>query len=172
MEDHAMSSAPPAWLPHPQPIVDHSRPSLVHWPIVVSAVAVSFSLVVCILAWIVTHPGKAPVGQLELERLIVVQTPTPAPPIITPAINRVERPDVLLPHVPPAPKPTPPVPVAGRVMETTPPPLPKARPKGETYGTSVLFLSNPAEAAEVAKNENKLLFVLHVSGNFEESCFT
>jgi hypothetical protein len=54
------------------------------------------------------------------------------------------------------------------------PPVPplSGRPAGETYGTSVVFLSNPAEAARHARQEDKLLFVLHVSGNFEESCFT
>jgi hypothetical protein len=57
--------------------------------------------------------------------------------------------------------------------EPAPPPEPApARPAGETYGTSVLFLNNPEQAARVALQEAKLLFVLHVSGNFEESCFT
>jgi hypothetical protein len=45
-------------------------------------------------------------------------------------------------------------------------------PAGETYGTQVLFLNNPAAAAEMARREKKMLFVMHISGNFEESCFT
>jgi hypothetical protein len=36
----------------------------------------------------------------------------------------------------------------------------------------VLFLNNPAVAADLARRENKLLFVMHISGNFEDSCFT
>jgi hypothetical protein len=50
-------------------------------------------------------------------------------------------------------------------------PLPKP-PDGETYGTKVLFLNNREAAADKARNEHKLLFVMHISGNFEDSCFT
>ena len=41
-----------------------------------------------------------------------------------------------------------------------------------TFGTSVEFVSTPSEAAEIAKKEQKLVFVLHVSGNFEDPRFT
>ena len=40
------------------------------------------------------------------------------------------------------------------------------------YGTSVIFAASAAEAAEQAIKEEKLVFVLHVSGLFEESNFT
>ena len=40
------------------------------------------------------------------------------------------------------------------------------------YGTSVEFLSSPSEAARKAKQEEKLVFVLHVSGHFEDPKFT
>ena len=46
------------------------------------------------------------------------------------------------------------------------------KPAGETYGTQVMFHSNQAEAAELAQQKHKLLFVMHISGNFEDSCFT
>jgi hypothetical protein len=42
----------------------------------------------------------------------------------------------------------------------------------ETFGTTVEFVRNPLEAARVAGLENKLTFILHVSGNFEEARFT
>ena len=42
----------------------------------------------------------------------------------------------------------------------------------ETFGTSVEFVSSPAEAAKYAKREEKLVLVLHVSGLFEDSDFT
>jgi hypothetical protein len=42
----------------------------------------------------------------------------------------------------------------------------------QNYGTRVAFLSTPAEAARQAKREQKLMLVLHVAGNFEDSCFT
>jgi hypothetical protein len=38
--------------------------------------------------------------------------------------------------------------------------------------SQLAFAKDPAEAAELAKREHKLMFVLHVSGNFEESKFT
>jgi hypothetical protein len=40
------------------------------------------------------------------------------------------------------------------------------------YGTSVTFAQSPIEAARQALQQEKLVFVLHVSGNFEESQFT
>jgi hypothetical protein len=58
------------------------------------------------------------------------------------------------------PKATPPVEDPAPVCET------------HNYGTSIAFLDNPAEAAKKAQREHKLLFLLHVAGNFEESCFT
>ena len=39
-------------------------------------------------------------------------------------------------------------------------------------GTSVEFADTPVEAAAKAKKEQKLVFVLHVSGNFEDPRFT
>jgi hypothetical protein len=42
----------------------------------------------------------------------------------------------------------------------------------ETFGTAVAFARNPLEAAQVARAEHKLTFVLHVSGNFEDARFT
>jgi hypothetical protein len=63
-----------------------------------------------------------------------------------------------------APAPPPPAP--------QPPAQAEARPAGQTYGTRVSFLASPEEAMRVAQRERKLVFVLHISGNFEESCFT
>jgi hypothetical protein len=87
--------------------------------------------------------------------------PEKAPPVDPPASEE--------PVTAPPAEPVPPEPM----KEPAPPagPAPK-RPAGETYGTSVLFLSNTEQATKVALAEAKLLFVLHVSGNFEESCFT
>jgi hypothetical protein len=41
-----------------------------------------------------------------------------------------------------------------------------------SHGTSVEFVSTPSEAARQAKKEQKLVFVLHVSGHFEDPKFT
>jgi hypothetical protein len=40
------------------------------------------------------------------------------------------------------------------------------------FGTSVVFADSPAQAAKLALEKEKLVFVLHVSGLFEESNFT
>ena len=40
------------------------------------------------------------------------------------------------------------------------------------FGTSVTFLKTPSEAAKQALKEEKLVFVLHVSGHFEDPRFT
>ena len=42
----------------------------------------------------------------------------------------------------------------------------------ERYGTAIDFVRNPTEAARLAKAEDKLTLVLHVSGNFEDDAFT
>jgi hypothetical protein len=40
------------------------------------------------------------------------------------------------------------------------------------YGTQVEFVDTPKEAAESAKKQEKLVFVLHLSGIFEDPKFT
>jgi hypothetical protein len=72
-------------------------------------------------------------------------------------------------------------PAAGPAKGAPPAPVkpapvkPPAKDKGETcgaFGTSVDFVDTPSEAARLAKKEEKLVFVLHVSGNFEDPRFT
>jgi hypothetical protein len=40
------------------------------------------------------------------------------------------------------------------------------------YGTSLTFEKTPSDAARKALKQEKLVFVLHVSGDFEDSEFT
>ena len=40
------------------------------------------------------------------------------------------------------------------------------------FGTKVEFVDTPKEAATLAEKQEKLVFVLHVSGNFEDPRFT
>lgn len=47
----------------------------------------------------------------------------------------------------------------------------KAEPAG-SCGTFVDFFDTPKEAAKQALKDQKLVFVLHVSGNFEDPRFT
>ncbi|MFL5340436.1 MAG: hypothetical protein ACJ8F7_09815 [Gemmataceae bacterium] len=39
-------------------------------------------------------------------------------------------------------------------------------------GTAIEFVDSPKEAATLAKKEEKLVFILHVSGHFEDPRFT
>jgi hypothetical protein len=40
------------------------------------------------------------------------------------------------------------------------------------YGTAIEFVDSPKEAAALAKKQEKLVLVLHVSGHFENPEFT
>jgi hypothetical protein len=51
-------------------------------------------------------------------------------------------------------------------------PAPKDGEGCETFGTSMEFVRNPQVAAKMATEDGKLTFLLHVSGNFEDSRFT
>ncbi len=42
----------------------------------------------------------------------------------------------------------------------------------KTHGTNVQFFDTPSEAATQAKKDQKLVFVLHISGQFENPDFT
>jgi hypothetical protein len=50
--------------------------------------------------------------------------------------------------------------------------VPAANRNDPTYGTAIHFVSSPTLAARDALKEDKLVFVLHVSGNFEDPQFT
>jgi hypothetical protein len=41
-----------------------------------------------------------------------------------------------------------------------------------SFGTTINFVDTPREAAQLAKKDGRLVFVLHVSGNFEDPRFT
>jgi hypothetical protein len=41
-----------------------------------------------------------------------------------------------------------------------------------SHGTTIDFVDTPSEAARQAKKDEKLVFVLHVSGHFEDPRFT
>jgi hypothetical protein len=52
----------------------------------------------------------------------------------------------------------------------------KSKPVGDNeatcHGTAVNFVDTPSEAAKLAKKQEKLVFVLHVSGHFEDPTIT
>ncbi len=53
------------------------------------------------------------------------------------------------------------------------PPRAKLIPDGcQAYGTAVHFVKSPVEAFQEAANREKLVFILHLSGNIEDDGFT
>ncbi len=47
-----------------------------------------------------------------------------------------------------------------------------AAPAAGCYGTAIDFVDTPKEAAALARKQQKLVLVLHVSGHFEDPRFT
>lgn len=69
-------------------------------------------------------------------------------------------------------KPAVPGPTARPIKPVKPLAPQKSGAACSAHGTRVEFFDTPSEAAKVAKKEQKLVFVLHVSGNFEDPRFT
>jgi hypothetical protein len=63
-------------------------------------------------------------------------------------------------------------PVVKPAIQPAPRPVKEAGECTGDYGTSIEFQDSPKDAAARAKKEEKLVFVLHVSGNFEDPRFT
>ncbi|HWG45922.1 MAG TPA: hypothetical protein VN688_24385 [Gemmataceae bacterium] len=190
------SKPPPPRLPLSQPsrgwlLASENRPAtpLVNWSAIVASASLAFALLVSIVAWIITHPHKAaepvtpplslaavtPVSHVNVEPVAETpRIPSAPPTVVIPAVHHVDRQDVLLNHVPRNEEPPPLLPPPPQQQQAKEPDrsTPSSPSAGETYGTQVLFLNNPVAAAERARREKKMLFVMHISGNFEESCFT
>jgi len=83
-------------------------------------------------------------------------------------------PEAVVAAAPVAPAPPPPLPVAAaRELLVADKPVACAQcAKGGSYGTSLEFADSPTEAAKQAAKQNKLMFVVHISGNFEDDKFT
>jgi hypothetical protein len=159
------------------------RPPLIHWPIIMGAGALSFLFVVCltVLAWRESRPGfpKSSLAS-SLPALVTEQLPRTVDDCMPE--KKVQEPEPLE-----EPKP------AGSLVVQSPPDAfvsasvpvaadpaaapfnwsaPASPPTCEKFGTQVEFISNPVEAADQARKNQKLLFVLHLSGNFEDAKFT
>jgi outer membrane biosynthesis protein TonB len=101
--------------------------------------------------------------------------PTPAPVVRSKPVEQPAPPPTIPPSTPSTPPPVDkPPPAPQRVAEPKPAPQrPAPAPRAEDkHGTSVKFLNNPEEAARKAAQGQKLMFLLHISGNFEDRQFT
>ena len=146
---------PPGW----------GRPPRIYWAPILAAAGAALLMVGAALAGAALQPPR--------------QFPAPVPAVDPPGAAIVPAVEVAVNLPAPAPAAPTSAPESPAEEEAPPPPVAPAapaqaepRPTGQTYGTSVTFLASPEEAMRVAQREHKLVFVLHVSGNFEESCFT
>lgn len=170
----------------PIPLLEgHSVPRL-QGSVIVASLAVSLSLIVCVFAWIVVHPHKPhsqppvvseaeppPPAPSSTEPSASLPLPPPAPVIgVTLTKHQLEKKEVLVNHLPLIEETPPSLPPPALIQEKREEKPSEARPAGEKYGTEVLFLNNPTLAGDKARGEKKLLFVMHISGNFEDACFT
>jgi hypothetical protein len=158
-----------------------ARPAFLNWPLVAGASA--FTLLVLtglgLAAWTILQSpdkkdakvaAKAPRTKLPNNAIQPAAPPAPSAPVEDPAGVSAEeaQPQVAIvaaPSVPTAPAALPAAPET--FLET-----PREEAVCQSYGTSVKFLANPADAARQAARDQKLQFVLHISGNFEDSKFT
>ena len=116
-------------------------------------------------------PLSDPVPLLPEDRIAPTVDPAPPPATATPD-DAVVPPPVLDP-----------APLVDRSDETTrlaPPgadatrlaPAPESAATCQTFNTSVAFAVSPAAAEKQAAQDGKLVFLLHVSGDFEDDAFT
>jgi hypothetical protein len=147
------------------------KPPLLYWQPVAAAVVITLVLVVTLS--VATRPGySSPQDAPVVSPLIPEDDAVPSGPVVEPV------PVTEVPVARAARKAGPDD--AGMPLAVLKPALffsraderLTAQPGKPTFGTAVQFERNPSEAALVAEKEGKLLFLLHVSGDFEESEFT
>lgn len=173
--------------------------SRLHWPAIAAAAVFSVVFIsgLTLAALVIKRPGAEPRAQPRLAPVVELAE---LPALEEPAAPQQEPVSTAEP-VPPADVPVP-LPergrsapgldeilanVAGSLPTQVPSPWPTTVARDEppapaapvaaprppvTCGTSVEFQASPAEAARRAQQEKKLLFLLHVSGDFEDPGFT
>ena len=172
------------------------RRAAVDWKLVfgVSTAASVLLGVTLFAAWVTTPRAPkplgaaqpAPVASLTMDPLAAapaVQEPTVEERVAALEKRHQDEMARLQARLEQAEKPAPrEEPVAAPVEE--PRPAPKMEPVAAAapaadekpgkinYGTAVDFVNTPAEANDQAVKQKKLVLILTISGNFEESCFT
>jgi hypothetical protein len=124
-------------------------------------------------------PAQAPPRHVSVPHVHVAPVVAPAPPVV------VEAPEMPLLLVPASEGPAPAPLIERRFGGVPMPPMPALLPDpaGDTpakkpaacaakLGTAINFVADPPEAFKLASAEKKLVFVIHLSGNFEDTEFT
>ena len=164
--------------PPMQPRLGNKRTPLVHWRIVLLAGGTAWLLTAGLVGWLyarqrpaLPHKSVAVADPVALKEVLsagewMAQTSKQSTEA---EIIKEEKPSPG-PTSEPAPEQTEVAAKAGLPPSELPPE--DDTPSWQKYGTQVAFLSNPVDAARQATKEHKLLFVLHLSGNFEDQQFT
>lgn len=156
---------------------------LIHWGVVALAGGAAWLLVVGVIAVSGARDKTSPaeVGEPPIEQPVVAVAEVAGPlalaqvgvPASLPSPTQEQPPSYQkAPASPPIPS-APEGPAA--LLSALALPERIAAPQAEAArkcGTKVAFLDSPAEAAHKALEEQKLLFVIHLSGNFEDAQFT
>ena len=163
--DHALAGRP-------------RRKSRVHWRIVFLAAGTAWLLVAGLVGtlYAIHHPvfpGKSapsfdPVRLSALKEVLTAPQPAEVKKDGGGHDSAKEESPAAKPAAKPAEAPV----VQKPILPASELPLEDDVPNWEKYGTQVAFVGNPVDAARQATKERKLLFVLHLSGNFEDKQFT
>ncbi len=153
---------------------------LVDWRVVAAAGLPVWAVVIGFVAWDRTHPPGPPPAPSR----VAVSAPVEPAPVVTPLDETTEAPPgprvIVVPYPVPQPakaaRPARDVPFwlrdeSGEVasLEAT---EPEPESACQTFGTAVKFVKSPTEAMKLARREDKLVCVLHLSGNLEDAGFT
>ncbi|OAI45329.1 hypothetical protein AYO44_02690 [Planctomycetaceae bacterium SCGC AG-212-F19] len=161
--------------------LDEEPPSrivgLVNWRVIgsVTAAAVVVLSVVVFGAWAATG-GATPVAQAAPRpaEAPAAEAKPPAAAIADQKLTEIENKyqAIIAKLEAAAPRPAEPTPPPKEEPVAQPAAVADAKPAKACFGTAVNFAGTPIEAAEEAVKDKKLLMVLTISGNFEESKFT
>ena len=161
----------------PYPPLALARRPLIYWPAVAVASVAGAALVGGVLIGLALLPARtarparvaratplagdpvSPVPEAQTEPTADPAPPPTAPPLVPALVPPTNQRDEA-PRYDPPPLDAP-----------VPPPAPAAA-TCQTFGTSVAFAVSPAAAAKQAVQDGKLLFLLHVSGDFKDDAFT
>lgn len=161
------------WAGRPEPQVAEAPPTALEpmavEPIAVEPVAVVALPAAAVIPALPAAPVALPLPVVEVPAALAV----PEPPVVAmieprPVVKvnaTIPEPEVepALANVPmPEPQPEPVIPAD--------PVKPAAC--ATNLGTTIAFVADPVEAFQKAKKEKKLVFMIHLSGNFEDKEFT
>lgn len=158
-----------------------SRPTpLIYWQPLVGAAVFVLAFVVGATAAVTRSKAPAPLvdSLVDDDDLSVIQPPAPLDIVRKPAMVAKANAKVCVDPLAVATRAKPGAGLevaAPIVVAIDPEPLLEVKPGDfakETFGTAVTFERNMIEAADFARQQRKLLFLLHVSGNFEDTEFT